>query len=143
MATTVLVGVDGSEPSDRALDWALREAKLRGDRLLAIHVWSMPWAMGYDVNWADDREVMAKDARAAIARQVASAEERTGITGVPVEVQAVMDERPGYALATMADQADLLVVGSRGRGGFTGSLLGSVSTTAVHHATCPVVVVRP
>ncbi len=58
-----------------------------------------------------------------------------------MEARVHLDERPAFVLITAAADADLLVVGSRGRGGFTGLLLGSVSTACVHHAPCPVVVV--
>jgi nucleotide-binding universal stress UspA family protein len=142
MTETVIVGVDGSEPSNEALVWALREAKLRNAQVVAIHVGVVPWSMGYDVKWHEDRELLKEDARQEIERQVETARVAADAPDVPVEARALIDERAGYTLASLAAGADLLVVGNRGRGGFSGALLGSVSTTAVHHATCPVVVVR-
>ena len=114
----LVVGVDSSEPARAALGWAVEEARLRSVRLTVVH--------------AGDRAVPAT-LDAALAA--------VDTTGVVVERRVVAD-RPAPALLGAATDADLLVVGWRGRGGFRGALLGSVSTHVTDHAPCPVVVVR-
>lgn len=139
---TIVVGVDGSPSSDGALDWALQEAELRGARVVALLVSALPWSLGYDPNWHEDRESVSAERRAEVDRAVAASRARVGAPDdLVVEARVQLDERPAFVLITAAAEADLLVVGSRGRGGFRGLLLGSVSTACVHHAPCPVVVV--
>ena len=130
----VVVGVDGSEGSRRALQWALEEARVRGAPLRAVFAWSyldQP-GEGFDAAYGED------DARQRLDRAL---EEVAGDVGdVEVERVVVVD-LPARALLDAARDADLLVVGSRGVGGFKGLLLGSVSQQVVQHAPCPVVVV--
>lgn len=140
--TTIIVGVDGSPSSEVALDWALAEAVLRESRVVALTVSALPWSLGYDPNWPADRDQIAGERRAEVEAAVAASKARIGAPDdLEVEARVHLDERPAFVLITAAADADLLVVGSRGRGGFTGMLLGSVSTACVHHAPCPVVVV--
>lgn len=130
MAWRVVVGVDGSEESRRAMTWALAEARRRGAELLVVHVWE--YASGcYGV--ITDTEMAVRDDLARWVRDLDTA---------GVEVRTLLVEgRPARELTKAAEGADLLVVGSRGRGGMRSALLGSVSTGCIHHATCPVVVV--
>jgi nucleotide-binding universal stress UspA family protein len=132
------VGVDGSAGSIRALRFALTEATLRGARLDAVCAWRPPADYGGPVVVPVDYDP-EKDARGAVA------ESFQAVTDIPkddVEVIVVTPEGPpARALLDEAVGADLLVVGTRGHGGFAGLLLGSVSKECVHHATCPVVVV--
>jgi nucleotide-binding universal stress UspA family protein len=137
----IVVGVDGSEHSRRALRWALEEAELRGATLQAVAAWSYPYMVGADAvvtsAMVDPRELQATAAQ--------SLEEAIEACATPAQRQSiertVVEDRPARALLDAARDADLLVVGSRGRGGFKGLLLGSVSSQCVHHAPCPVVVV--
>lgn len=139
---TIIVGVDGSPSSEAALDWALGEAALRASRVVALAVSALPWSLGYDPNWHADRDQVTADRRAEVEAAVAASRARVGAADdLEVEALVHLDERPAFVLITAAADADLLVVGSRGRGGFRGLLLGSVSTACVHHAPCPVVVV--
>lgn len=131
------VGVDGSEPSKRALRWAIEQARCVGATIDAIDVWG--YAAGYE--WApvvDPTEVI-KAAEQVLSEAIhAVAGERT-----PVTIRArVVEGHPAYELIRAAEGAQLLVLGSRGHGGFVGVLLGSVSQYCVQHATCPVVIVR-
>lgn len=135
----IVVGIDGSDGSRSALAWALEEARLRNDRVLAVHVWSSPsayapapWAVAVP---ADDEEY----ARAAeeLVREVVS--EVAG-EDAPVEARAVRGS-PAGELLELAGEEHLLVVGSRGHGGFGGLLLGSVSDQCAHHARGPLVIV--
>ena len=130
----LVVGVDGSDGSQRALRWALDEARLRAAPLRAVFAWSyldQPTA-GFDASYGED---------AARARLDAALEAVAGEVG-DVEIErVVVCDLPARAVLDHARDADLLVVGSRGVGGFKGLLLGSVSQQVVQHARCPVVVV--
>jgi len=141
--TTIVVGVDGSEPGSEALRWAADEAALRGAELVAVHAWDYPYLGTMDLVGLDDRfrEAAEQAAREVLDAAVAELrrqhpEHRERIRGELVQGS------PGWSLVQRAAEADLLVVGSRGRGGFRGLLLGSVSQIAANHATVPVVVVR-
>lgn len=133
----IYVGVDGSPSSQQALRWAAGQADLTGGELHAVIAWSFPdvyaWGTVIDeIDWAANAEEALEQA-VSDALEPAAAErvQRHVIQGAPARV-----------LLEAAAEADLLVVGSRGHGGFTGMLLGSVSQHAVTHARCPVVVVR-
>lgn len=136
----VLVGVDGSPASERALVFAVREAKLRDARLVAVMAVDIP-----DYAWIDPygtrshpREDALELARQKLDRLVAAA----GAEGLVVD-QVVTAMPAPQALVDRSENCDLLVVGSRGHGGFRGLVLGSVSMQCVLHAHCPVTVVRP
>jgi nucleotide-binding universal stress UspA family protein len=130
----VAVGVDGSAGSKRALRWAVDEARLRDATLRVIKAWSYIGQPGgtFDPGYGDD------DARRDLQAEVASLGDSTA--GLELDLVTVCD-LPAKGLLDAAADADLLVVGSRGHGGFRGLLLGSVSTHVVHHARCPVTVV--
>ncbi len=135
----VVVGVDGSEPSSVALAWAAEEARLRGAPLKVVHAWRLPSLayMGPVVPEADF-DALGKHAQTLVEAQV------TDVLGDHPGIEVLTEVREGpsaQAVLDAAADADLLVVGSRGRGGFAGLLLGSVSSQIVHHARCPVVVV--
>jgi nucleotide-binding universal stress UspA family protein len=140
---TIVVGVDGSAESRAALAWALDEARLRGARVLAVHAWTAPEAYAFDAPAAtmpamEDalRQVGERVLESAVSETVAAAR-----VDVPVE-RRVVDAGPAEALLAAAGDAALVVVGSRGRGGFASLLLGSVSHQVAQHAPCPVVIVR-
>jgi nucleotide-binding universal stress UspA family protein len=134
MSGIVVAGVDGSEGALRALRWAAEEARLRGARLRAVWVWSYLDQTGeaFDPSYGED------DARRLLDEAVAAAGVDAG--GLDVERRTVCD-LPARGLLGAAGDADLLVVGARGMGGFRGLLLGSVSQQVAHHAPCPVVIV--
>ena len=134
----IVVGIDGSQPSRLALQWAMRQAKLTGATVDAIHVWDTPAIYGQTpaVVMPDVMENAAERLVADTILEVAGAH-----PAVPVRGRAVQGY-PAAVLIGAAQDADLLVVGSRGHGGFVGALLGSVSQHCIHHATCPVVVIR-
>jgi nucleotide-binding universal stress UspA family protein len=129
----IVVGVDGSEHARQALDWAVTEAALRGGRCLLVRAHDV----GLDF-LAVPHDSPLKVAAAVLDRDVAAARKR----GCVAEGRVVVGS-PARVLIDASDGADLLVVGTRGRGAVTGALLGSVSTACVHHARCPVVVVPP
>jgi nucleotide-binding universal stress UspA family protein len=140
---TIVVGVDGSDHSKAALTWAVEEAALRGARVRALHAWQVYPALhpGTTITARDFDEVRAQ-ADSFVKDFVA--EVVPDHDGVEIEAVAVQGQTVAPALIDAAADADLLVVGSRGLGGFRGLLLGSVSQQCVHHATCPVVVLpRP
>ncbi|MET8942774.1 universal stress protein [Streptomyces sp. NPDC004542] len=133
----VVVGTDGSAHSLAALAYAFEQAALRGAELRAVHAWSHPGPHAY-VSAAQD--AMAKERRQALEEWLAPLRERYP----DVEVaERVPDEPPVTALARASDRADLLVVGSRGLGGFHGLALGSVSHHLLQFSQCPLAVVRP
>jgi len=136
--TKIVVGVDGSEGGIRALRWAAAEARLRGTDLLVVHAWHYP-PVGMEMAPVVALERVEDDAR-AVLRDVVKEEAGT-LGGLLVEERLVHGDA-GTALVAASRDADLVVVGSRGRGGFTGLLLGSVSQHVAHRATCPVVIVR-
>jgi len=142
MATKpVVAGADGSPESVRAVEWAAREAKLRGTSLRIIAVASMPPRMSPNPasqdTVANRIEDATNDALTAGASQAAAA-----APGVAVETDLVNHASPATALVEAGQDALMLVLGSRGAGGFTAMILGSVSRYAATNASCPVVVVR-
>jgi nucleotide-binding universal stress UspA family protein len=139
---TIVVGIDGSAAADAALAWALAEARLREARLLVAHAWSVPvLAYASPYGGAAATTGIVEASRKAAHDLVDAALERHDAEGIDVE-RAVVEGAPATALLDAAADADLLVLGSRGHGGFTGLLLGSVSQQCAHHARCPVVIVR-
>lgn len=139
--TTIIVGVDGSAGSIDALQWAVREAQLRGATVRAVSVWDFPYAYGGLTATVPLPTAGLEDAsRASLETAIASA--------VPDAAQAAAIERsvlsgnPSNVLVDQSEDADMLVVGARGHGGFLGLLLGSTSDQIVKHAHCPVVVVH-
>lgn len=136
----IVVGVDGSGPSLAALRWAVDEGRRRGAAVEAVHAWSYPAVTS--VAGLVPRPAAAHDDLAAEAQAVLDDPcDALGPEGAGVA--RVLQEGPvARCLLEAAEGADLLVVGSRGRGGFAGLLLGSVSQQVAHHAPCPVVIVR-
>jgi len=134
----VVVGTDGSDGALRALSWAVEEARLRGTRLTVLAVVAVPVTLGRAsapiVGEPEPADLQA--AERAANENVAE----VGADGVDVEVRVVAGVA-AEELVNAGSDADLLVVGSRGVGGFSRLLLGSVSSQVVHHATCPVVVI--
>ncbi|MCG6498285.1 universal stress protein [Kitasatospora sp. A2-31] len=137
----IVVGVDGSPASEQALRWAIDYAGLTGGTVHALAAWDYPAFYG----WAGlsapppeglHPEELAGQALSETVRRVAGDD-----AGVPIS-EAVVPGNAAKALLDAAKGAALVVVGSRGLGGFTGALLGSVSRHLTEHAPCPVVVVR-
>lgn len=135
-AKPIIVGIDGSEDSVRALKWAAQYARLVDAPLVGLVAWDLEPVYGYMAmtNWEtaesverEAREVLADALRRALGHD-AQIEERS-VRGHPAKM-----------LVEASEDAQLVVVGSRGRGGFTGMLLGSVSQHVVTHARCPVIV---
>jgi len=136
----IVVGVDGSEGSTRALQWAVEEGRVRGSEVTAVFVLAHRYV---DPEWAALMPPPVEELRREAERQLGEAAAKVDATGVKLRQEVVIAEGHGLSksLLEAAQGADLLVVGSRGRGGFQGLLLGSVSQQVLHHAPCPVVVV--
>lgn len=131
----IVVGTDGSEISDRALLWSAEEAASTDSDLVVVHAWKYPYRLtqaGFD-RGMDIAEI---DAALVLERAVALAQEHTitKVTGQLTEEGAV------DALLWASDSADMVVLGSRGRGGFRSMLLGSVTLNVAAHTSCPVVI---
>ena len=136
-AEEIVVGVDGSAPSRAALRWALDQARSTGSRVRTVIAWEAPMHTG--------RAVIAYEDFGAAAGKLLSesVQEALGFDAPEIEViETVLPGHPAQVLIDASAGAVLLVVGSRGHGGFAGTLLGSVSQLCVQHAHCPVVVVR-
>jgi nucleotide-binding universal stress UspA family protein len=146
VAGKIVVGIDGSAHSSAALRWAADEAALRSARLEIVHAWSfVPVATPADsglvpMAWTDNVELLdvtrkaAEDAAAAQVEDVLGADHGATVS--------VVEGGPAEALLDAAKDADLLVVGNRGRGNLAAALLGSTSAKVADSAPCPVVVVR-
>jgi nucleotide-binding universal stress UspA family protein len=135
----VVVGVDGSDESVAALKWAASYAVATGATLHAILAWHYPAPVGpgpVGVAPASISDEVRENMARALADTVAAAD-----LGLPVD-EIIEYGHPAQALVDASKDADLLVVGSRGHGSFTGMLVGSVSLQCVSQAHCPVVVVR-
>jgi nucleotide-binding universal stress UspA family protein len=134
----IVVGVDGSESSRRALQWAARQAQLTGGRLEVVITWELPTSFGWVPPYPADFNP------AADAQKAADEEVRTALVSYPdmvVEV-TVVEGHPAPTLLRASQGADLLVLGSRGHGEFAGMLIGSVTQHLVSTAHCPVLVWR-
>ena len=141
----ILVGVDGSEHSRRALSWAMRQAAQEHVPLTVMTVHPNPVRPATEIYWGvhaypeDSHNVeVAQRAVQEIVDKVAS---EMGEAAPEVTVNAVTGD-PAQELIKASGDADMLVVGSRGSGGFAQLLMGSVSSKVTHHAACPVVVIR-
>ena len=135
----IVVGVDGSESSKHALRWAARQAGFTGATLEAVTGWEYPAFFGFAPTVPDgiDYGELAGRALDQSIDEVFGADR-------PARLETrVVARHPALALVEASEGADLLVVGSRGYGGFADALLGSVSTYCIHHAHCPVTVIRP
>ncbi|MFG2123679.1 universal stress protein [Streptomyces sp. NPDC048710] len=135
----VVVGVDGSPSSYAALRWAVRYAGLVGGTVDAVAVWELAGLYGWsapavdlDVDEDDVRQRMRQELTDVLGADAAGAVRTHVVHGNPADV-----------LLRAAEGAEVLVVGSRGRGGFARALLGSVGQHVSQHAKCPVVIVRP
>jgi nucleotide-binding universal stress UspA family protein len=132
----IVVGVDGSPSSQRAVRWAAQQAKLTGATLRAVSSWRWPNYITIVPPGVD----LASDTRRTLDEVLQEA--LTGSEDVSV-TRHVIEGPPGPALLTQAQDATLLVVGAQGRAAFPGMLLGSVAEYCVRQGSCPVVVVRP
>ncbi len=134
----IVVGVDGSESSKEALAWAVRQAALTGAVVEAVTAWEFPNTYGYPapiVEGVDFAKLATETVTDAIA-EVSADHDADAIRYRVVEGNAAR------VLVDASAGADLLVVGSRGHGGFVEALLGSIGQHCVQHAACPVVVIR-
>jgi nucleotide-binding universal stress UspA family protein len=140
----IVVGVDHSEGAKAALRFALEEATLRQATLRVVHAWQYAYigatgfegsypALGGDIK--ELRDLAERDLDATLQEAIPE-------TGAIEIERRVVEDRPAAALVDESRGADMVVVGSRGHGGFAGLLLGSVSQQVAHHAACPVVIVH-
>ena len=161
-ADRIVVGVDGSSAAFDALKWAYRQAVRTGDELHLITTYELdsshnPYSPSYayapdsrtaghlseaESKWREERQTIAQERAERMVQDVLRAV-RAVVEGDPKVTHEVIGQgRPAEVLVDRSHHASLLVVGSRGLGGFRGLLLGSGSQQCVHHAGCPVVVVR-
>jgi nucleotide-binding universal stress UspA family protein len=142
----VVVGIDGSRQSVEALNWAIHYAQCANGTVRAVAAWTRPAYFGYYGTFGTtmayhepaqpNLHEVSTNILTAVINEVAGDE-----SGVAIE-REVIEGHPATVLVDQSASADLLVVGARGHGTFTGLLLGSVSDHCVRHAACPVVVLR-
>lgn len=136
----IVVGVDGSEQSIKALRWAVRQAELTGDSVEAVNSWEYP-----ATSWASMMPGLPEDFDPQAVATVAlneALEEALGAEGAAEVEKVVVIGNAAQSLLERAKGANLLVVGARGYSGFKATLLGSVSLHVAQHARCPVTVVH-
>ena len=133
----IIVGVDGSPSSNAALEWAAQEAEIRGSTLELIHAWNYP-NLGYE-GYVAVLEDFEKDASALLDEVVAFV--RKNYPKLQL-VSSLIQGPTAQTIMDRAKEADMVVVGSRGRGGFSALLLGSVGQQLVHHCPAPVVIIH-
>jgi len=140
-----VVGVDGSAASIEALRWAVDEARAHGGGdIRAVLVWSLPYVglatgMAPEPYGMPETQLIEQEAQ----QRLASSIEALGDTSPAVLRGELLEGQPAGVLRELSHEADLVVVGSRGHGGFSALMLGSVSAQVVRHAHCSVVVIRP
>ncbi len=144
MSGRVVVGVDGSDTAKKAVRWAAREAKLRGSKLELVSAWEIPiYSYAFDQGYAAISEEMLKGLAENAEEHLTAALKEARDEALDVEMETIAAEgQAANVLVDVSEGADLLVVGSRGLGGFRELLLGSVSQQCAQHCTCPVVIVR-
>ncbi|MGA2209369.1 MAG: universal stress protein [Acidimicrobiales bacterium] len=135
MTHRIVVGVDGSEHGNTALSWAAEEAKVHQGEIIAVFAWQLPFV---GMPGAFDRREMEERCKTFLDGAVAAV---LPAPGVPI-TKYVAEGDVSASLIEASASADMLVLGSRGRGGFAGLKLGSVSQECVQHARCPVVIIK-
>lgn len=137
----VVVGADGSAGSAAAVDFAIEEASRRRTELVAVHAWDAFESLGQDdvLPAYTQPGALQDEEHRILSESLAGSSQR--YPDVPIR-QELAHRHPAAALIERSQTAQLLVTGARGRGGFTGLFLGSVSQTVMHHADCPVAIVR-
>lgn len=142
-ARPVVVGVDGSSTSESAAEFAFEEAALRQVPVIAVYVWWLSPAhmLGPDLPEPDGLDAAREQAESLLAGMMAPWVAKYPDVGV--QARALQGMNPSHELVEASRHAGLVVVGSRGRGGFSGLLLGSVGRDLVGHAFCPVAVIHP
>jgi nucleotide-binding universal stress UspA family protein len=135
----IVVGIDGSDTARRALRWAIEEGRVRRAEIEVVHAWQLPYAVGHPFTIAAlDPETM-EAAASRLLDVTVDEEDTSGLARPPI--RTLVDGGAAAAILERARDANVVVVGSRGLGGFSGLLLGSVSHQVAHHAGCPVVVI--
>ena len=137
MSYQIVVGVDGSDHSQHALRWAIEEAEIRRAELTAVFAWQFPLI---GIPGAFDRDSLQAEAKQFLSAEVAASDPPAQLTINTLVAQG--DPSASLLAACQNANADLLVIGSRGREGFVGLLLGSVGQECAVHAPCPVVIVK-
>ena len=135
MTYRVVVGVDGSAHGDAALRWALEQAESRGGEVTAVFAWQQPFV---SIPGAFDREELEQAAKDFLVGKVSAIVPSPRVPLLPL----VAEGDPAEALVVAAKDADLLVVGTRGRSPFLGSVLGAVSLRCAAGANCPVTLIK-
>ncbi len=141
-APRIVVGVDGSPSSRAALRWAVRQATLTGGTVDAVLAWEIPMVT-QSYGWAPISVAEAEDFEADASKTIAALiSEEVEPAHMHLVTTHIVNGHAAQVLLNAASGADLLVIGSRGHGAFAEALLGSVGQYCVHHAHCPVLIMR-
>jgi nucleotide-binding universal stress UspA family protein len=140
-APRIVVGIDGSETSRRALRWAVQEARVRQASVDVVHSWHLPYVGGYPYTAGSFDPAPFEEAARQTLDGVLAGTDTEGLPTPPAPILHLGD--PATGILETAQGADLVVVGSRGLGGFKGMLLGSVGHHVANHSPCPVVIIPP
>ena len=144
MTNTIIVGVEGSGGAKQALRWAINEAKLRDAKIEVVTAYTSTFvSTASDVNYTPVETINLQEQIQEMQKEVVDSvlDSLDSKSDIPEIECKLIKGRPANALISAAESVDMLVVGSRGRGGFKGLLLGSVSHQIVQHSKCPVVIV--
>ena len=139
--STIVVGIDGSPASLAALNWALNEARCHGSTVRAVHAWQLPYHQG-EIGHLAVQSLHEPLTQTAHQTLDAALRHASMDANSPRVERVVAEGPPARVLIEESSRADLLVVGSRGRGGFAGLLLGSVGQQCAQGARCPIVIVH-
>ena len=134
----IVVGLDGSDESTEALRWALQECRLRGATLHAVMVWHDPSSYDLGHPYLSDLKQEEQAARARLDETIRAVTDEAEFAAM---VRHVVEGEPSLMLCRIAEDADLLVLGARGTGGFASLLRGSVADRCAHHSHVPIVIV--
>jgi nucleotide-binding universal stress UspA family protein len=134
----LVAGIDGSATSSATLEWAAQQAHLTGSTLEVLSTWELPTSYGWALPIPSDFDPKA-EAEHAIGGLIKTVQDEYPDLIINLHI---VEGHPAPTLVGASREADLLVVGSRGHGAFTGMLLGSVSEHVAHHALCPVVIIH-
>lgn len=142
----IVVGFDGSKQSHAALEWAIEECRFRDAELRVVTVWNkapMSWYPALLETAAGEIVAEESPQQQAEAISAAAAQAADAADAVNVVTRTVQNDSAASAILAAAQEADLVVIGARGHGGFAGLHIGSVSSQVANHCPCPVLVVRP
>jgi len=139
----IVIGYDGSKQSHEALEWAIEESRYRNAELRVLTIWNKAPMAWYPAMLETAAGEIVAESSPEQQAEALSAKAAQAAAGVNVVTRTIKNDSAASAIIEAAREADLVIVGSRGHGGFAGLHIGSVSAQLANHSPCPVLVVRP